>query len=54
MLAVVAMLPLLLSPGSGDPAVAQGVIQPGVSIVNETGGQCTTNWVYDGSGAHAG
>ncbi|HEX2029901.1 MAG TPA: hypothetical protein VHL78_00665 [Actinomycetota bacterium] len=37
------------------PVVAQtATIQPGASIVNESGGQCTLNWVYDGTGAHAG
>jgi hypothetical protein len=45
---------LAFSPFSQAPASAAVTIQPGVSIVNETGGQCTTNWVYDGTGSHAG
>lgn len=37
------------------PAVAQTVaIQPGASIINEGGAQCTLNWVYDGTDALAG
>lgn len=37
------------------PVVAQTVaIQPGASIINESGGQCTLNWVYDGAGELAG
>ena len=48
---VVAAL-ILLAPQTA--AAQTATIQPGVSIVNESGGQCTTNWVYDGTGAHAG
>lgn len=36
------------------PAGASHPIQPGASIMNSTGGQCTLNWVYDGTGARAG
>lgn len=51
----VALLGLAVTLLTPQAAGAQGVtIQPGVSIVNETGGQCTTNWVYDGTGLHAG
>lgn len=50
--AVLAAAVLVLA---GTPSQAQTTaIQPGASIVNEGGGQCTLNWVYDGTGAHAG
>lgn len=48
--AVTVLLGVLPAPMAS--AQAGPTIQPGVSIVNETGGQCTTNWVYDGTGAH--
>jgi hypothetical protein len=49
---LIALLGLLAPTTAGAQATA--TIQPGVSIVNESGSQCTTNWVYDGTGAHAG
>ncbi len=46
---------LLLSAIATTDAVAQTTkIQPGASIINESGGQCTLNWVYDGTDALAG
>lgn len=48
-------LGMLLVGAIPAPAVAQTTkIQPGASIINEGGGQCTLNWVYDGIGTHAG
>lgn len=38
---------------AAPPAAAQEPIQPGASIRSD-GGQCTLNWVYDGTGARAG
>lgn len=44
----------LLAVVAPAPAVAQtAAIQPGASIINEGGGQCTLNWVYDGTDTHA-
>lgn len=49
---VVATAALVLA---AAPSQAQTTgIQPGASIINEGGGQCTLNWVYDGTGAQAG
>lgn len=54
-LGVVAAIGLVAVAATPTPVVAQTTkIQPGASIVNESGGQCTLNWVYDGTGAHAG
>lgn len=54
-MAVVAGVAVVAVAAMPNPVLAQTTkIQPGASIINEGGGQCTLNWVYDGIGARAG
>ncbi|MGH2724681.1 MAG: hypothetical protein ACRDI0_10560 [Actinomycetota bacterium] len=53
-LAVAAAVALALAAIPSQSLAQTTTIQPGASIINEGGGQCTLNWVYDGTGAHAG
>lgn len=54
LVSVVSATALVLAATQG-PAVSQTeTIQPGDAIANESGGQCTLNWVYDGTGDRAG